>query len=118
MSSLADIMVRPQALLKILVSQFKHRGRVGIVVDILNTVRRTHPRGRTKTQIMRGARLSYEQTCRYLDFLMMCDFVRGKKINLGDRELVSYSLTPNGFELFRQLNALHMAMELLDQKFV
>jgi predicted transcriptional regulator len=118
MFGLASIAFAPQSWLRILVSQFKHRGRMGIVVDILDTVRRNHPRGRTKTQIMRGARLSYDQTCRYLDFLMLCDFVRGQKISQGDRELVSYNLTPNGFELFRQLRTLHMAMELLDQKFV
>jgi predicted transcriptional regulator len=114
----AGIEVAPQSWLKTPPSQFKHRGRVGIVVDILDTVRRNHPHGRTRTQIMRGARLSYDQTCRYLDFLMLCDFVRGRKISQGDRESISYSLTPNGFELVRQLRALNMAMKLLDQKFV
>ena len=110
--------VSSKSLLSILLSHFKNRGRIGIVVDILGTVSQTHPRGRTKTQIMRGARLSYDQTCRYLDFLMMCDYVRGQKIQKGDRELVSYSLTLQGFELFRQLYTLHSAMELLEQKFV
>jgi predicted transcriptional regulator len=116
--SLASIHVSPASLLKILLAQFKNRGRIGIVVDIMDTVRRTHPHGRTKTQIMRGARLSYDQTCRYLDFLMMCDYIRGQKIQKGDRELVSYSLTLQGFELYRQLYTLHSAMELLEQKFV
>lgn len=118
MFGLAGIAVAPQSWLKILLSQFKHRGRVGIVVDILDAVRRNHPHGRTKTQIMRGARLSYDQTRRYLDFLMLCDFVRSQNTSQGDRELVSYSLTRNGFELFRQLHSLNMVMELLDQKFV
>jgi predicted transcriptional regulator len=115
---LTDVDVSPMSLLNVLLSQFKNRGRIGIVVDILDTVRRTHPRGRTKTQIMRGARLSYDQTCRYLDFLMMCDYVRGQKVRQGERELVSYSLTPQGFEFYRQLYHLHTAMELLEQKFV
>jgi predicted transcriptional regulator len=115
---LTSVHVSPASLLKILLAQFKNRGRMGIVVDILDTVSRTHPRGRTKTQIMRGARLSYDQTCRYLDFLMMCDYIRGQKILRGDRELVSYSLTLQGLELFRQLYTLHSTMELLEQKFV
>ncbi len=118
MFSLENVDVSPASLLKILLAQFKNRGRIGIVVDILDTVRRTHPQGRTKTQIMRGARLSYDQTCRYLDFLMMCDIVRGEKLRQGDRELVSYSLTPQGFDLFRQLYNLHAAMDLVEHKFV
>jgi len=116
---LTSVDVSPASWLKILLAQFKNRGRIGIVVDILDTVRRTHPRGRTKTQIMRGARLSYDQTCRYLDFLMVCDIIRGEKFRQGDRELVSYSLTPQGFELFRQLYHLHTAMgALVEQKFM
>lgn len=103
---------------RILLSQFKNRGRVGIVVDILDTVMRNGPRGRTKTQIMRGARLNYDQTSRYLDLLMLCDFVRGEKLRYGDRELVSYSLTPSGFELFKQLLTLHSALQLLSHKSV
>jgi predicted transcriptional regulator len=115
---LTSVHVPHASLLKILLAQFKNRGRMGIVVDILDTVSRTHPRGRTKTQIMRGARLSYDQTCRYLDFLMMCDYIRGQKIQKGDRELVSYSLTLQGLELFRQLYTLHSTMELLERRFV
>ena len=114
----ADAKVSLLAPFRILLTQFKNRGRIGIVVDILDAVQRTHPRGRTKTQIMRGARLSYEQTCRYLDVLMMCDFVRGVQIHQGERELTSYCLTPHGFELFKQLHALHAATELLKRKFV
>lgn len=117
MFSRANAMASPQVLLKTLLTQFKNRGRIGIVVDILDTVQR-NPRGRTKTQIMRGARLSYEQTCRYLDFLMLCDYVRGAKIRHGDREMTSYNLTPQGFELFKQLYALQTATELLTRKFV
>jgi hypothetical protein len=49
---------------------------------------------------------------------MMCDYVRGQKVRQGERELVSYSLTPQGFEFYRQLYHLHTAMELLEQKFV
>ena len=114
----ANAISSPLASFRILVTQFKNRGRIGIVVDILDTVQRTHPRGRTKTQIMRGARLSYEQTCRYLDVLMMCDFVRGVQIHQGERELTSYCLTPQGFELFKQLHSLQAATELLKRKFV
>ncbi len=118
MFSRANARASPQVLFKIFLAQFKNRGRIGIVVDILDTVQRTHPRGRTKTQIMRGARLSYDQTCRYLDFLMLCDYVRGAKISHGDREMTSYCLTPQGFELFKQLYALQTATELLTKKFV
>lgn len=116
--SVTSFDVSARSLLSVLLSHFKNRGRIGIVVDILGTVSKSHPDGRTKTQIMRGARLSYDQTCRYLDFLMMCDYVRGQKIQRGDRELVSYSLTIQGFELFKQLYTLHSAMDLLAKKFV
>lgn len=118
MFGLADANVSPLTLFKTLFTEFKNRGRIGIVVDILDTVQRTHPRGRTKTQIMRGARLSYEQTCRYLDVLMMCDFVRGVQIHQGERELTRYCLTPHGFELFKQLHTLQVATELFKRKFV
>ena len=114
----ADANVSPLAPFRVLLTQFKNRGRIGIVVDILDAVQRTHPRGRTKTQIMRGARLSYEQTCRYLDVLMMCDFVRGVQIHQGEREFTRYCLTPHGFELFKQLHTLQAATELLKRKFV
>ena len=118
MFSPSNVTVSSIPLLKVLLAQFKNRGRIGIVVDIMDTVQRTHPNGRTKTQIMRGARLSYEQTCRYLDFMMLCEYVRGEKIRLGDRELVSYSLTPQGFNLYRQLATVQATMELLKEKFV
>jgi len=100
----------------ILLSEFKNRGRVGIVADILNSVMRSGSRGRTKTQIMRGARLNYEQTGRYLDHLLLCSLVRGVKLHYGDKELVRYFLTPNGLELVKQLHTLHSAMQLLDHK--
>jgi len=100
----------------ILLSKFKNRGRVGIVADILDSVMHNSPRGRTKTQIMRSARLNYEQTGRYLDLLMLCDLIRGEKLRYGERELIHYSLTANGFELFKQLHTLHSALQLLDHK--
>lgn len=103
---------------RVLLSEFKNRGRVGIVADILDAVMRNGHRGRTKTQIMRGARLNYEQTTRYLDLLMLCDFIRGEKISYGDRELICYSLTSNGFELFKQLHTLNSALQLLGHKSV
>jgi len=107
MLSITNVIVSPFSSLKVLLSQFKNRGRMGIVVDILGTVQCNHPRGRTKTQIMRGARLSYEQTCRYLEFLTLCDYIRGEKIRQGDREFTSYCLTSQGYELFKQLYSLH-----------
>jgi len=100
----------------ILLSQFKNRGRVGIVADILDTVMRSSSHGRTKTQIMRGARLNYEQTNRYLDLLLLCSLIHGVKLRYGDKELIRYFLTPNGLDLFKQLHTLHSAMQLLDHK--
>lgn len=116
MFSSLNLTLHAESCSMILLSKFKNRGRVGIVADILDSVMRNSPHGRTKTQIMRGARLNYEQTGRYLDLLMLCDFIRGEKLRYGDRELVHYSLTPNGFELFKQLHTLHSALELLDHK--
>jgi len=118
MFGLNHIIVSPSSSLKALLAQFKNRGRIGIVVDILDTVQRNHPHGQTKTQIMRGAGLSYEQTCRYLEFLTLCDMVRGTSSRQGAREFFSYHLTPRGFELVKQLYSLHMTMKLVEQKFV
>lgn len=106
------------SLLRIMLSNFKHRSRIGIVVDILDTVMRAHPRGKTKTQIMRGARLSYDQASRYLDLLMLCDYIRGENSSYGDRALIEYCLTADGFHLFKQLHTLHVTLGLLGHKSV
>jgi len=94
------------------VLQFKYRGRFNIVLDILDQVKRD-PRGKTRTEIKEEARLSYEQLQKYLDLLLLCDFLVGKNSRYGDREITRYFLTQHGHELVKQIQAMYFAWSLL-----
>jgi len=78
-------------------SEFKYRDRASIVVDILDTIR-SEPKGETKTGIMRGANLNFEQANRYLELLVLRGFI--KEVDpLGSQELGRYKTTKEGLEL-------------------
>jgi predicted transcriptional regulator len=53
---------------------FKYRDRVSIISDILTTVKNSR-KGRRKTQIMQSANLNYNQTRKYLDYLLTCGYL-------------------------------------------
>ena len=53
---------------------FKYRDRVSIIGDILTTVKNSR-KGRRKTQIMQSANLNYNQTKKYLDYLLDCGYL-------------------------------------------
>ena len=78
-------------------SEFKYRDRASIVVDILDTIR-SEPKGETKTGIMRGANLNFEQANRYLELLVLRGFIR-EVDPLGSQELGRYKTTKEGLEL-------------------
>jgi len=81
----------------VLMSEFKYRDRASIVVDILDTIR-SEPKGETKTGIMRGANLNFEQANRYLELLVLRGFI--KEVDpLGSQELGRYKTTKEGLEL-------------------
>ncbi|MGD8564927.1 MAG: winged helix-turn-helix domain-containing protein [Candidatus Bathyarchaeota archaeon] len=69
---------------------FKYRDRVTIIIDILNSIRRSR-QGKKKTQIMQSANLNYGQMKRYLDYLTNQGFleVNGRR---------TYVLTSKGSE--------------------
>lgn len=94
------------------VLQFRYRGRFNIVLDILDQVRRD-PKGKTKTEIKDEARLSYEQLQKYIDLLLLCDFIAGKNSRYGDREITRYTLTQQGHELVKQIQAMYLTWSLL-----
>jgi len=94
------------------VLQFKYRGRFNIVLDILDQVNR-NPKGKTRTEIKQEARLSYEQLQKYLDLLLLCDFLVGKNSRYGDREITRYFLTEQGQELIKQIQAMYFTWALL-----
>lgn len=94
------------------VLQFKYRGRFNIVLDILDQVKRD-PKGKTRTEIKEDARLSYEQLQKYLDLLLLCDFLTGKNSRYGDREITRYYLTEQGQQLVKQIQAMYFAWSLL-----
>lgn len=92
--------------------QFKYRGRFNIVLDILDQIKR-EPEGMTKTDIKEDGRLSYEQLNKYMDLLLLCDLIVGKKSRYGDREITRYLLTDQGLELVKQLQSLYFAWSFI-----
>jgi predicted transcriptional regulator len=94
------------------VLQFKYRGRFNIVLDILDQVKRD-PKGKTGTEIKEEARLSYKQLQKYLDLLLLCDFLVGKKSRYGNRDITRYYLTQQGQEVAKQIQAMYFTWSLL-----
>jgi predicted transcriptional regulator len=73
-------------------------------MDILNTIQHSRD-GKTKTNIMRGANLNYEQVTTYLHVLLISDLIRvnGPK----------YSVTTKGLELANELQRLSFSIQLI-----
>ena len=93
---------------RIFLSKFKYRDRAGIIRDILETINRD-PKGKTKTSIMRGANLNFEQVNKYLDFLTLCDAIRATN-PLRSQELARYRLTQKGLRFLRTTEMWNMIM--------
>ena len=74
-------------------SNFKYRDRTAIMLDIMSTIRK-YPVGKKKTQIMVGAKLNYNQTEKYLNFL-----VSEGLVSLSDRRM--YKLTNKGLDFLQ-----------------
>jgi len=99
---------------KILHSRFKYRDRASIIGDILNSVN-SDPRGKTKTSIMRGANLNFEQTNKYIDFLTVCDAIKAVD-PLKSQEAARYKLTQKGFRFAREFETWRYAFEIFYRK--
>jgi len=95
-------------------SRFKYRDRATIIEDILNSINRD-PRGKTKTSVMRGANLSFEQTNKYLDLLLLCDVIKAVD-PLKSQEDARYRLTEKGFRLVRDFESWRYAIEIFYHK--
>ena len=98
----------------ILISKFKYRDRATIVGDILDTIHRD-PKGKTKTSIMRGANLNFEQVNKYLDFLTLCDAIRATN-PLRSQELARYRLTQKGLKFLRNTEMWNLMMNMYQSK--
>jgi len=86
----------------ILLSRFKYRDRAKIIVDILDSVS-GEPKGKTKTSIMRGVNLNFDQVNTYLFHLASLGLVK-----LGDpltsQEAARYKVTTKGLKLVKDLD--------------
>lgn len=98
----------------ILISKFKYRDRATIMRDILETINRD-PKGKTKTSIMRGANLNFEQANKYLDFLILCDAIRAAN-PLRSQELARYRLTQKGLQFLRNTEIWNLMMYTYQSK--
>jgi len=95
---------------KIFHSGFKYRDRASIIGDILSSIN-SDPKGKTKTSIMRGAKLSLEQTNKYLDLLLLCDVIRAAN-PLSSQENARYRLTVKGCRLIRDFEMWRYAFDV------
>jgi predicted transcriptional regulator len=98
----------------VLISKFKYRDRASIIRDILETISRD-PKGKTKTSIMRGANLNFEQVNKYLDFLIVCDAIRAAD-PLKSQELARYRLTRKGLKFLRNSEMWSLVMYAYQRK--
>jgi len=86
----------------ILLSGFKYRDRAKIIVDILDSVS-SEPKGKTKTSIMRGANLNFDQVNTYLSYLVALGLIKpGDPLN--SREEARYKVTTKGLKLVKDID--------------
>ena len=97
-------------------SGFRYRDRTTIIGDILDSVN-GDPRGKTKTSIMRSANLSFDQTNKYIDLLMICDVLKAAD-PLKSQELGRYKLTERGFKLAREFGTWRFLFEAAHRKII
>jgi len=84
---------------KIVLSGFKYRDRASIIGDILDSIN-SDPKGKTKTSIMRGANLNFDQVNSYLRLLTLLGFI--KPVDpLKSQEAFRYKLTSKGLQFAR-----------------
>ena len=101
---------------KTFLARFKYRDRTTIVGHILESLNRD-PQGRTKTNIMRAANLNFDQVNKYLDMLMLCDFIKAKH-PLNGEELVRYRLTERGLSFLRNFETWQLVLETYRQRMI
>lgn len=85
----------------------RHRSRIGILLNILETINKyDHV---IVTEIIREANIPYERLAPILDRLTERGYIR--PVDRGNRKY--YTLTPNGYKLMQELRKLkHLIEEL------
>ena len=83
------------------------RGRRRSSVEIIADMLRVGESGAGKTEIMYSANMSYNQTQKYLDYLINEGFL--DKMDMGD-SVVAYQVTDTGMKLLKTIDNL---MEML-----
>ena len=94
---------------KIFLSGFKYRDRRTIIGEILAMVYR-EPRGKTKTSIMRGANLNFDQVNRYLELLILRGLIK-VEAPIRSQELARYRVTEKGLQLTRTLEISRLTLK-------
>jgi len=79
---------------------FKYRDRTSIIGDILSSIS-SDPKGKTKTSIMRGANLNFDQANKYLHLLALKGLIKLEG-PLGHQEIARYRLTRKGLTILRE----------------
>lgn len=101
---------------RILLSKFIYRDRATIIGDILDAIYRD-PKGKTKTGIMRGTNLNFDQANKYLSFLMLCDIVKATD-PLRSQEIARYKLTEKGVRFLKNFDLWHLVLATARQRIV
>jgi len=97
-------------------SKFRYRDRATIVGDILESINRD-PKGKTKTSIMRGANLNFDQANKYLRFLLLCDLVKGIQ-PLSSQETSRYRLTKKGQNFLRDFDMWRLFLQTYNRQMI
>lgn len=87
---------------------FKYRDRTSIIEDIMSAIN-SDPKGKTKTSIMRGANLNFEQVNRYLHLLKLRGLIKAED-PLRSQELARYRLTTKGLGILREATIWRFAI--------
>jgi len=82
---------------------FKQRDRFTVFAEILKTTSKSKE-GRTKTDIVKSANLSYAQANKFLSFLLTEGLLR---LNMKNR----YKPTKKGLEFMNNLKSLNLGLE-------
>lgn len=79
--------------------------------DILAGILRTAKGAKIKTHIMYKVKLSYDQTNKYLDFLIKKGFLENMAIKRKRQVLTIYRTTKKGMELLHYMESVNKLLE-------
>jgi len=86
----------------------KYRPAIKIVLKILECISSSQSKGRAlKTHIIQCANLKTTSAEKYINMLKEAGYVEEKRLDWGEREIITYELTPLGksrYDWFRTIN--------------